>query len=295
MGTGNTCPARKSIPYEGSSDPARPCQNLRVDSPVSPFGQELKRWRLRRAETQLGLANRAGSTARHISFLETGRSRPSAEMVHRLSEALDVPEPDRPALLRAAGLPSIAESPPLAAASDALTFAAQAMAESHDPQPAFVFDQAWNVLHANTVGRVLLGDEQNLVRALFSPKWREAITNWETVAWAALRRLHETEDTMGITGEGHEVVEFAERSLRGTSKPESEGDTNAVSPIFVLGGVEVPTVSVIAQFGSLPSTGHLQVELIFAVDDRGRELFAALADARPSPDVAEERQRSSSR
>src|SRR5690349_11531035 len=70
-----------------------------------PFGVLLRRWRVSRRMTQIDLAQAAGSSARHLSYLETGRSRPSREIVLRFCEHLDVPLRDRNALLLAAGLP----------------------------------------------------------------------------------------------------------------------------------------------------------------------------------------------
>src|SRR6266540_4722028 len=71
---------------------------------ASPFGARLRQWRRHRGLSQLALAGRVSSTPRHISFLETGRSRPSRQMVLRLGAALDVPLRERNQLLQAAGL-----------------------------------------------------------------------------------------------------------------------------------------------------------------------------------------------
>lgn len=221
--------------------------------------------------TQLELAIGAESTARHVSFLETGRSRPSAEMVGRLCNALDIPEQGRQSLLKAAGLPSRVAHEVERAASEVLRFAAESMALSHSPQPAFVFDDSWNVLFANDTGNGLLGDERNLIRALFAGQWRYMISNWETVAWPVRRRLQQTA-VNGGDASIDELVELAELSLVGTVEPDSTSG-QSVAPIFVFGEIEVPTVSVVAQFGSLPTTGNLQVELIYATTDTGRALF----------------------
>jgi len=70
---------------------------------ASPFGARLRRWRGHRGISQLALATKVGTTPRHLSFLETGRSRPSRDMVLRLGEALDVTLRERNQLLQAAG------------------------------------------------------------------------------------------------------------------------------------------------------------------------------------------------
>src|SRR5690349_6772613 len=76
------------------------------DQAGSPFGTRLRRWRQQRGLSQLALAGRVGSTSRHISFLETGRSRPGRQMTLRLAEALDVGPREANRLLHAAGLPA---------------------------------------------------------------------------------------------------------------------------------------------------------------------------------------------
>src|SRR6266536_1423032 len=71
----------------------------------SPFGQQLRQWRRRSGTSQLDLALQVGTSPRHVSFIETGRSRPGRNLVLRLAAALDVPIRERNALLTSAGLP----------------------------------------------------------------------------------------------------------------------------------------------------------------------------------------------
>ena len=79
----------------------------------SPVGRLLRQWRGLRGISQLDLAHEADTSARHLSFIETGRARPSREMVQRLAEALDVPLRERNALLAAAGFAAIYRETPL--------------------------------------------------------------------------------------------------------------------------------------------------------------------------------------
>ena len=74
-------------------------------SRVSPFGRQVRRWRAIRRMSQLDLAVAAGTTPRHLSFVETGRSRPRRDLILRIADALTVPLPERNTLLAAAGLP----------------------------------------------------------------------------------------------------------------------------------------------------------------------------------------------
>ncbi|WP_171109466.1 MULTISPECIES: helix-turn-helix transcriptional regulator [unclassified Streptomyces] len=113
-------------------------------------GPLLRAWRERRRVSQLELALRAGSSARHISFVETGRSRPSEEMVLKLAEHLDVPVRERNALLLAAGYaPRYPETPLDDPALDALREGMERLIRGYEPYPALVVDATYNVLAAN--------------------------------------------------------------------------------------------------------------------------------------------------
>ncbi|SDN29519.1 Transcriptional regulator, contains XRE-family HTH domain [Streptomyces sp. cf386] len=126
----------------GSAEPA---------APSGPgIGPLLRAWREQRRVSQLELALRADSSARHISFIETGRSRPSEEMVLRLAEHLDVPVRERNALLLAAGYaPHYPETPLDDPALDALRAGMERLIQGYEPYPALVVDAMYNVHAAN--------------------------------------------------------------------------------------------------------------------------------------------------
>jgi transcriptional regulator with XRE-family HTH domain len=114
------------------------------------IGPLLRDWREQRRVSQLELALRAGSSSRHISFIETGRSRPSEEMVLRLAEHLDVPVRERNSLLLAAGYaPHYPETPLDDPAMDALREGMERLIQGYEPYPALVVDATYNVLAAN--------------------------------------------------------------------------------------------------------------------------------------------------
>ncbi|MFI2548439.1 helix-turn-helix domain-containing protein [Streptomyces rochei] len=119
-------------------------------STAQGVGPLLRAWRERRRVSQLELALRADSSARHISFIETGRSRPSEEMVLRLAEHLDVPVRERNALLLAAGYaPHYPETPLDDPALDALREGMERLIRGYEPYPALVVDATYRVLAAN--------------------------------------------------------------------------------------------------------------------------------------------------
>jgi transcriptional regulator with XRE-family HTH domain len=120
-------------------------------------GTLLRDWRQRRRMSQLDLALEAGVSARHVSFVETGRSKPSAEMVVQLAEHLEVPLRDRNALLLAAGYaPAYAQrdldEPEMGPVRDAI----DRVLRGHEPYPAIVVDRHWGLIAANRAVALLI-------------------------------------------------------------------------------------------------------------------------------------------
>ncbi|HEV2673833.1 MAG TPA: helix-turn-helix transcriptional regulator [Aliidongia sp.] len=128
-------------------------------SAARPVGDHLREWRQRRRLSQLDLACEADISTRHLSFLETGRSKPSRDMVLHLAERLDIPLRERNLLLVAAGFaPIFAErtldDPALRAARQAIDL----VLAGHEPFPALAVDRHWTLVTANAaVGRLLAG------------------------------------------------------------------------------------------------------------------------------------------
>lgn len=117
---------------------------------TATVGALLRTWRERRGISQLELAGRADSSSRHISFVETGRSRPSEEMVLRLADHLDVPVRDRNALLLAAGYaPRYAHTPLDAPSMGVLREGLERLLTGYEPYPALVVDATYDVVAAN--------------------------------------------------------------------------------------------------------------------------------------------------
>ncbi|TXS47974.1 helix-turn-helix domain-containing protein [Streptomyces sp. OR43] len=133
-----------------------------LDTGVGPL---LRSWRERRRISQLELALRADSSARHISFIETGRSRPSEEMVLRLAGHLDVPVRERNALLVVAGYaPRFTETALDDPAMGALREGMDRLLQGYDPYPAFVVDGLYTVVAANQgMTRMLDGVAEHLL------------------------------------------------------------------------------------------------------------------------------------
>jgi transcriptional regulator with XRE-family HTH domain len=147
-------------------------------SPVH-IGEHLRQWRQRRHLSQLDLAGDAEISARHLSFVETGRAAPSRDMVLKLAERLNVPLRERNVLLVAAGFaPAFPQrsldDPALGSARAAIDLVLRA----HEPSPALAYDRHWNLVSANRmvfpllqgVPERLLGQPINILRLAFHPE-----------------------------------------------------------------------------------------------------------------------------
>jgi transcriptional regulator with XRE-family HTH domain len=126
---------------------------------TSTIGDHLRDWRQRRRMSQMDLALEADISTRHLSFLETGRSQPSREMVLHLAEQLEIPLRERNALLVAAGFAPVysqrsLDDPALAAAREAVDL----VLKGHEPYPALAIDRHWNLLAANAALMPLIGE-----------------------------------------------------------------------------------------------------------------------------------------
>ncbi len=216
----------------------------------SPFGARLRHWRRQRGLSQLALAGLAGSTGRHISFLETGRSRPSRPMTLRLASALDVGLREANALLHAGGLPAIYPQACIDGA-DLGPYRAtiERMLTAHEPYPGMVLDGHWNVILANRACTAPFGFDLvgvNFVRdALAHPGTAGMIANWAEVAWAGLGRLRGHLDRSPLDEEKQKLVAEAEDALRGVPRPSAERGV-MVCPTFHIGGELVRTIAMVA-------------------------------------------------
>ena len=176
-----------------SAAPAEPAKPLHV-------GEHLREWRQRRHLSQLDLAVDAEISARHLSFVETGRAAPSREMVLKLAERLEVPLRERNVLLVAAGFaPAFPQrpldDPALKSAGEAINLVLRA----HEPNPAFAYDRHWNLVTANRmvapllegVPERLLSQPLNVLKLALHPEGLAPRTvNLAEWAGHLLERLH---------------------------------------------------------------------------------------------------------
>ena len=163
------------------------------------FSTMLREWRSQRGMSQLDLALSADVSTRHVSFIESERARPSADMVLRLAEALALPLRERNALLVAAGFaPQFGDSDWHSEAMAEVRRAATLLLKAHEPYPAIVLDMAFNILDANPPALGMIGASRetlgqvNLVDLVYRPgPVRDSIVNWTDVAEYLLHRMRE--------------------------------------------------------------------------------------------------------
>jgi len=165
---------------------------------ASPVGTLMRHWRRERRMSQLGLAGEAGVTQRHVSFVESGRTQPSREMVLALARALDVPLRERNQMLLAAGYaPHYRET---GLDDDALALVRSALDRvlaHQEPYPAVVMDRHWDLTDANAAAHAMFAflldgpppAPANVVRLMFT-RLRLHVANFEQTGEALIARVH---------------------------------------------------------------------------------------------------------
>jgi len=269
--------------------------------PASSPGQLLRQWRDRRGKTQLDLSFDAGVSQKHISFVESGRSTPSRQMLLDLAQALDVPLRDRNTLLVAAGYaPVYADTPidgPVMAAIDA---ALKRMLRQQEPFPALVMDRHWNVLLTNDAVPRFFGcfidmaarqGKRNLLHLIFDPAgMRPFVANWAETARGLLARIRR--EALG------KVIDVGTRALlddlslypgvEATWGAVLPGDNLPMIPLsFTKGDIQLNYFSMVTTVGT-PQTiaaEELRVECLFPADpatEAAHERFMHANSADPS-------------
>jgi transcriptional regulator with XRE-family HTH domain len=255
-------------------------------------GDLLREWRHRRNRSQLELAIEVGVSARHLSFVETGRARPSPELVLAVAAELDVPLRERNTMLLAAGYaPRYSETSLDDEAMAGIRTSLQRMLDAHDPYPGVVIDRAWNVLLANDgalaltagVPDHLLSPSINVFRIGLHPDGLGARTaNFDDWAGYLLRQLRRT---IQLTGDAQ--VEDIERevlgypnvaAVAGAADRARWDDPPLLVPFtFVGDGVELSMFTTLTTFGTPRdiTLDELAVELFFPADEGTARHFAA--------------------
>jgi transcriptional regulator with XRE-family HTH domain len=242
-------------------------------------GALLRDWRQRRRISQLELASQAEVSTRHLSFVETGRSRPSREMVLHLCEQLDVPLRERNAMLTAAGYAPVYRQTDLDAPEMAsVRRAIEQLLAGHEPYPAVVVDRRWNLVAGNdAISMFLEGVEPglletpvNVLRLAVHPRGLQPrVVNFSEYRHHLLTRLRRE---AVLTGD-EELARLYDE-LTAYPAPESHLDFDNVPPVVMplrlrTESGELAFFSTIATFGTAVdiTVEELSIEAFFPADE----------------------------
>jgi transcriptional regulator with XRE-family HTH domain len=261
------------------------------------FGRALKSWRAARNVSQLQLSLAAGVSQRHISWLETGRSRPSRSMVLQLAEALDVPLRERNGLLGAAGFAELYREHDLGAAHmEAVRGALEVMLAGHEPYPCLVVDRLWNIVMLNRGAERLFslagsldeiwreigaGERPNIALLTLHPRgFKPLIANFDAIAESFVVRIKRD---MARYASAETRQEYRALLALLSDYEVGEGDgPQALLPALtidlMLGERMLRLLSVVSTFGTPQdiTTDELRIESFFPGDAASREFLQAL-------------------
>lgn len=254
---------------------------------MTGFSQVLKDWRKTRRLSQLGLANEADVSARHIAFLETGRARPSVAMIGRLGDALRLPLDARNQMLTGAGYAPRYPARQWDAADMAPIRAAVAYSlERHAPYPALAVDRLWTIVAMNASARSVFGaleisDGDSLLDLMVSDALPPLIENWPEVAHHAAQRLRTESAAQGGVERLNRVAEILS-DVPGAR----QASLGPVTPtIFRIGTARLSLFAIIGQFGTAEdlTLDDLKIEFYFPADAATEAALRAMATETRAP------------
>jgi transcriptional regulator with XRE-family HTH domain len=261
---------------------------------TSSVGELIAQWRHTRRKSQLALAIDADVSSRHVSFLESGRAKPSREMVLRLADALHVPLRERNDLLIAAGFaPLYRETEWAAPRMHEARRALDLILARQEPFPAVVMDRHWNFILGNQGAARFFSflidfgkqpSPPNVLRLLFHPEAvRPYVTNWEEVASGLVQRVHR-EAVGGVPDETTRALLDEILSYRGVPRrfrtPDFHVPPLPFMPVdFAKDGRTFRFFSTVTTLGTPYdiTLQEMRIESFFAADDATAAATEALA------------------
>ncbi|QLD53239.1 helix-turn-helix domain-containing protein [Paraburkholderia fungorum] len=285
-------------------------------TPSNELGALLRHWRDMRGISQLDLSFNAGVSQRHISFVESGRSVPSRQMLLDLAQALDIPLRERNTLLLAAGYaPMYADSAWNAQEMRSVTSALGRMLRQHEPFPALVMDRYWNVLMTNDaaprffncfIDMAARKGPRNMLHLIFDPDgMRPFVADWQTVADSLMQRVYRESVGRVVDAQTRELLAAlraypdVKPDVKPNVKPDVQADAKSsqdslgggaatagmpVIPIgFVKDGKVLNYFSMVATVGTPRAVAaqELRIECMFPADDETEARHLELIDALP--------------
>lgn len=262
-------------------------------------GEIVRAHRLRRRLSQLELAGAAGVSTRHLSYVETGRSRPGRGVLAALARALHLPPREANRLMHAAGERPLHVDRGLEAPDTApLRAALDRMLAGHMPYPALVTDHAWHSVRANPAAEALIArlassggplpPSGNLLEWLFAPHGlRPLVANWPAVGPFLLDRVRQ--EAVRHPDLDALAARLSDLAPDAVTRPRIDEEDTVLPLHLVVGGDHVRLFSVLASFGSAldAHVADLRLEYLFPADETTRAWLerASGAYARPgAPD-----------
>jgi transcriptional regulator with XRE-family HTH domain len=275
-------------------------RTIREPAPGS-FGALLRDWRRRRRYSQLALALEADTSARHLSFLETGRAAPSRKMVYRLAEQLEIPLRERDALLLAAGFaPACRDGVQAHAELEAARQAVALVLTGLEPFPALAVDRYWTLLMSNRAVEVLLPGVSpelllqpvNVLRLTLHPAGlAPRIVNFREWRLHVLGRLQREVLKTGdpeLARLADELLAYAYPGCEATLNGDESGEAPVAVPLRIAtaGGV-LSLISTTTVFGTATdvSLAELTIECFLPADERTRVALGRGIHGGPVPDA----------
>ncbi len=257
-------------------------------TPDPGYGRLLSDWRKKRRFSQLSFGHFADVSPRHVSFLESGRSRPSRKMVLKLADCLDMPKSEiNRALLLAGFSPAYLARASNDADLAPIQQAIGRMLDNHMPYPAISIDRLWNITAGNAAAMKLLVDAgysgySNLIEALCGQTPQQSsIVNWQETVGLLLARINAEVLRAG----SDEALKALAKKL--TTHFERHGTNAAIDRLqaviptrFTIDGQVISLFSTIASFGTVHDIvlDDLKVELMFPLDNISKEYLIGTGD-----------------
>ena len=254
-----------------------------------PLGEQLREWRARRRMSQMDLALDSEISTRHLSFIETGRSKPSAAMIQRIADCLEVPHRARNAMLLAAGYaPDYRERPLDSPEMTGMKAIVDHVLKGHAPYPALAVDRHWNMVAANdaiailtaAVSPALLEPPVNVLRIALHPEGlAPQIVNhaeWRAHILHRLDQQIEASADSGLAALRYEIAGYPARPGDQAAPPAS---SIAVPLIVDTAAGRIGFVSTVTIFGTPVdiTLSELAIEAFFPADAESAALLQRLA------------------
>ena len=261
-------------------------KNTHLRPAASELGNLLRYWRNIRGKNQLDLSIETELSQRHISFVESGRSVPSREVLIKIAQALDVPLRDRNVLLLSAGYaPAYSQAAWNSSQMQSVTRALERIVRQNEPFPAMVMDRYWNVLMMNESAPRFFSrfidlsqrtGPSNILHLVFDPKgMRPFVDNWDELASGLIHRIH-CEAVGRVIDEGTKELLAALRTYPGVRTDDRANQRSDTGPITLMIPISFRKGDTVLNYFSMVTTvgtpqtvaaQELRIESLFPADE----------------------------